>query len=117
MLDPVSCLLSFSNAGLAPLPIRISAGSCQILDDGGFPCGVFKDARFDVYTAQLARGDTVLFATDGLTEANSYAEEEFGVERLTTACEENRNAPPDLLLERIFVAVDSFAAGRHSMMI
>lgn len=111
VLDPVAGRLSFSNAGLAPLPIRISAAGSQTLGDGGFPCGIFKDVRFDVYTAQLSGGDTVLFSTDGLTEAHNDAEEEFGIERLIAACEENKNEPPEILLERLFLAVDAFAAG------
>ncbi|HEV2494795.1 MAG TPA: PP2C family protein-serine/threonine phosphatase [Terriglobia bacterium] len=111
VLDPISCRLNFSNAGLAPLPIRISAAGSQILGDGGFPCGIFKDVRYDVYAAQLTRGDTVLFSTDGLTEAHNYAEEEFGIERLVAACEESQHEPPEVLLERLFLAVDGFAAG------
>lgn len=111
VLDPRSYWLHFSNAGLAPRPIRISAAGCQSLGEGGFPCGVFKDARFDVYTARLTGGDSLLFATDGLTEAQNDSEEEFGIDRLIAVCEKNKNEPPETLLERVFLAVDAFAAG------
>ncbi len=107
VLDRTSRQLRFGNAGLNPRPILISeAGACE-LGGGGFPCGMFDDVPYDVYTAQLSAGDTVLFSTDGLIEAQDHAGEPFTVERLLEVCEKNRHEAPEILLDRVFDAVDA----------
>ena len=80
------------------------------MGDGGFPCGIFSNVRYDVYTAQLNAGDTVLFSTDGLIEAEDQAEEQFGIERLLAVCEKNRHESAEILLDRVFQSVDAFSA-------
>lgn len=108
VLDGTSRQLRFVNAGNSPRPIHITATGCRELGDGGFPCGMFSDVTYDVYTAQLSVGDTVLFSTDGLIEAEDRTGESFGIERLFEACEKNRHEPTGILLDRVFHAVDVF---------
>jgi hypothetical protein len=108
--DGASRELRFVNAGLSPRPIHITEAGCHELGDGGFPCGIFSDVRYDIYTAQLCAGDTVLFSTDGLIEAEDHAGEQFGIERLFTVCEKSRHESAEILLDRVFQAVDAFTA-------
>lgn len=68
IFDPISRALSFSNAGL-PFPLHASSTTCRPLGDGGLPSGLLPVATYEQHTIQLAAGDTVLFATDGLYEA------------------------------------------------
>ena len=110
VLDRTSRELRFGNAGISPRPIHISQAGTQELGDGGFPCGMFKDVHYDVYSAQLNAGDTVLFSTDGLTEAQDRSSEPFGVERLIEICHANRGESTEILLDRVFEAVDTFTA-------
>lgn len=109
VFDPSSFELSLANAGLRPCPLHISAQCCRELGGGGFPCGLFRDVRYDLSTARLAAGDSVLFATDGLIEAQNSRGEEFGTDRLIQACAENRKASAARLLDRVFAAVEEFA--------
>jgi sigma-B regulation protein RsbU (phosphoserine phosphatase) len=67
LFNPVSGVLAFSNAGI-PLPLPVSTDSCRALGEGGFPSGMFPDASYQIHSVQLAPGDAVLFATDGLHE-------------------------------------------------
>lgn len=108
VLDRATLHLRFSNAGLSPRPIHITETSSREVGDGGFPCGMFDNVSYDVYSAQLQAGDTVLFATDGLIEAQDQACEPFGVNRLLEVCHQNRHAPPAVLLNQVFSAVDDF---------
>jgi sigma-B regulation protein RsbU (phosphoserine phosphatase) len=108
VLDRTTLHLRFCNAGLSPRPIHIKKTGSSELGDGGFPCGMFDDVPYDVYSAQLQAGDTVLFSTDGLIEAQDQAFEPFGVNRLLEVCDQNRLATPEILLGQIFRAVDTF---------
>ncbi len=108
VLDQTSLQLRFCNAGLFPRPIHITEQGAREVGDGGFPCGMFDEVPYDIYSAQLSPGDTVLFSTDGLIEAQDAAFEPFGIARLLEVCHTHRHASPEVLLERIFQAVDAF---------
>ncbi|HLY61230.1 MAG TPA: PP2C family protein-serine/threonine phosphatase [Terriglobia bacterium] len=108
VLDRTSRHLRFVNAGLNPRPILINAEGCREMGGGGFPCGMFNDVNYDVYTEQLRAGDLILFSTDGLIEAHDLAGEPYGIERLLEACGANWSEPPEILLNRVFQSVDTF---------
>lgn len=101
--------LRFTNAGLMPFPIHISEAGCCELGEGGLPCGLFSDVRYEVYTVKLQAGETVLFSTDGLIEATNQSGKPFGVNRLLEVCKQNRRESLEVLLDRVFQAVDTFA--------
>jgi sigma-B regulation protein RsbU (phosphoserine phosphatase) len=69
-------VLTFSNAGI-PLPLLISTDGCRSLGEGGFPSGMFSDAAYEIHSVQLAPGDAVLFATDGLHEMRNERNEDL----------------------------------------
>jgi sigma-B regulation protein RsbU (phosphoserine phosphatase) len=62
---------------------------------------------------QSVMGDSVLFCTDGITDAFDRKEEQFGIERLQAICGAQRLASPTVLLERVFAAVESFSCGQE----
>lgn len=108
VVDRATRQLRFVNAGLNPRPILITTEGCRELGEGGFPCGMFNNVRYDVYTEQLKAGDMVLFSTDGLIEAQDRAGEPYGIERLLEASEACRNDPAEILLSKVFHSVDTF---------
>jgi serine phosphatase RsbU (regulator of sigma subunit) len=105
--DSTKRRLCFANAAM-PRPILISAAGARELGEGGLPTGMFEDARYDLHNAELARGDSVLFSTDGLIEASNAHGDQFGAERMIHICESNRSAPADELLAYVMEAVDEF---------
>ena len=111
VFNPLSLEISVSNAGLRPPPLLISATSCREIGNGGVPCGLFREARYRQETTKLAPGDTVLFSTDGLLEAQNPRGLEFGLERLKKVCAQNKDSSASALLDRVFDAVDNFSAG------
>jgi phosphoserine phosphatase RsbU/P len=108
VVDRTTRQLRFVNAGLNPRPILINTEGCRELGEGGFPCGMFSDVHYDVYAEQLKTGDMVLFSTDGLIEAQDNAGDAYGIERLLEASEANRREAPEILLNKVYLSVDSF---------
>ncbi len=109
VFDPESYELSIANAGLRPRPLHISTEGCIEIGEGGFPCGLFKDVAYTQCSIRLAPGDSILFSTDGLIEAQNSRGQEFGIDRLIQVCGENRKASAARLLHRVFDAVEEFA--------
>ena len=58
---------------------------------------------------RLGPGDLLCVYTDGLTEAVNAAEEEFGLDRLSTLIGKGRGLPLKNLCDRIFAEVADFA--------
>ncbi len=86
---------------------------CRPLELSGIPPGLFPDTRYETLTVRLSPGDSVLFCTDGITDAFARNEEQFGVERLQELCSNKRHLSPAELLSKIFSAVEEFSRGRE----
>jgi serine phosphatase RsbU (regulator of sigma subunit) len=56
--------------------------------------------------------DSVLFFTDGLSDAFDTNGDSFGIERLPGICEGSRQSSPTELLGRVFSEVERFAQGQ-----
>ena len=72
VLDPKKHTVSIVNAGhMAPLLRKSSDGTVEPVaqEKSGMPLGVMKKQTFHVETISLDPGDTLLFYTDGVTEA------------------------------------------------
>jgi sigma-B regulation protein RsbU (phosphoserine phosphatase) len=82
LLDPHSKRLVYINAGHNPPLLVRTDGSCQLLDRGGIPLGVFDDTQYSEFFVDLRAGDILVLYTDGLTEAKNTRDEHFGLKRL-----------------------------------
>jgi sigma-B regulation protein RsbU (phosphoserine phosphatase) len=79
-LDPASRRLSYVNGGHIP-PYRIGAdGGEERLSAGGPALGVIGEAVYEESSVVLEAGDLVAMVTDGVTEAASLDDREFGDE-------------------------------------
>ncbi len=103
-------LLSFCNAGHNP-PLVYGDGGLQRIESGGMPVGLFEMAPYTVDTVQLKPGDTMVFYSDGVTEAHNVAGEEFGEARLVEVMERYTRGSAEVVLEQIIRAVREFAHG------
>jgi sigma-B regulation protein RsbU (phosphoserine phosphatase) len=93
--------LRYVNAGQnAPLLLDPVTRSVVHLTHGGPPVGLFEDAAFDVGMVAVPAGATVLIYTDGVVEARSPADEEFGLDRLIDLA-----AAPHHTLDELLAAV------------
>ena len=111
-LDGATRRLRYANAGHNAPFVMHRDGTHERLQEGGCVLGVFDDQGYELGAAQLADGDRVVLFTDGVTEARSSAEEEFGEARLLRVLEEHRALAPGELQEEILRTVAGFS-GSH----
>lgn len=77
VLDPAQRTLTFANAG-HPRPLLITGISAQFLDvERGIPLGLGL-GDFSEVEVKLPVGSRVVFYSDGITEAENQADEEYG---------------------------------------
>jgi sigma-B regulation protein RsbU (phosphoserine phosphatase) len=112
IFDPRTAEMRVTSAGM-PGPFHLSADGCQVLEIPGLPPGLFAEAQYDHATLSLQPGDSILFCTDGITDAFNAKNESFGISRVKLLCDNGLRIPPRELLARIFAAVDAFAQGRQ----
>ena len=81
-----TAVLTYVNAG-SPSPILIGpAGEIERLESDSFPIGMFANAQYTASELQMRPGSRLVIFSDGLTDAQNAAEEEFGDERLIASC-------------------------------
>ncbi len=112
LFDPHSHELQIASAGM-PGPLYLCADGCRVLEVNGIPPGLFAATTYETLTLRLRPGDSVLFCTDGITDAFNRNGEQFGIEQLQELCGAESAASPNELLGRVFAAVESFAGGRE----
>jgi len=105
---------SFARAGHpAPLHVRRTTGEVQTVACGegsaGPAMGLIPNAQFKTTEAKLAKGDFLLFFTDGVIEAEAKGGSYFGIEGLQQSIRSNLDRPTESLLEAIIGAVYKFA--------
>jgi len=84
--DADTAVLTYVNAG-NPSPILISAGGeIERLNSDGFPIGMFANARYTANDIRMQPGSRLVMFSDGLTDAQNAAGEDFGDERLVDCC-------------------------------
>lgn len=88
ILDPASGTLTLARAGHDPaLHFRKETGKVELLRSPGLALGIDSGVVFERVTQDLEigmqPGDCVLFHTDGVKEALSEDDEEFGMERMS----------------------------------
>jgi sigma-B regulation protein RsbU (phosphoserine phosphatase) len=108
LYNPESRDLMFSNAGL-PYPVLVSDAGCTRLGGGGFPSGLFPGATYDLNHVQLAPGDAVLFATDGLHELRDHADQDFSWDKLAEIWKRCRTKSAQESLDLLFDEAMLFA--------
>ena len=101
--------LRYANCGhLCALLLRHD-NSLERLDSTATVLGLFKDWDCSIGERRLFPGDTLALYTDGITEAFSPAEEEFGEHRLIAALRRHRDLPSQSLLASIVDEVRQFS--------
>lgn len=99
--------VEFCNAGHLP-PLVVKDGEIVELGSGGLPLGMFCDSNFAATCVRLENAETLVLFTDGVTEANDHAGEEFGIERLRESIKGSVNGEPGEIIRGTLKAVDSF---------
>jgi sigma-B regulation protein RsbU (phosphoserine phosphatase) len=108
---PHSGQCEYVNCGHNDGIVLRASGEVELLNATGMPVGLLPARKYDAGALQLEPGDVLLLYTDGVTEADNLLEEEFEVERTIECLKANRDEPPEVILDRLFEAIDGFAGG------
>jgi sigma-B regulation protein RsbU (phosphoserine phosphatase) len=114
VFDRATRQMRYVNAGHNPPEVIGRDGSSLSLRSCGAPVGMFPDWTYVEDAVQLSPGDLVLAYTDGVTEAENPAGEEWGVEGLRRATVEYDAKYTDKIANGIFEAMDEFSQGRQT---
>ena len=111
VLDGDTGELKFCNAGHNPPLLVRQDGTYSELKGGGPVLGIIPDIAYTEYHEELHPGDMLVVYSDGVTEANNPAGEEFDVSGLTETVIPARGDSAHTVIERINDAVQTFTAG------
>ncbi|HEX8501136.1 MAG TPA: SpoIIE family protein phosphatase [Pyrinomonadaceae bacterium] len=109
LYDDRARTLRYTNAGHnAPLLVRAD-GTVERLWAGGTVLGAFDGVAFEEGRAQLFEGDLLVVYSDGITEAQNAAGEEYGEARLAELAADARAETAENIRRRIFDAADRWS--------
>lgn len=110
-LDPNTGLLYFCNAGHNP-PLVITDYPCYMEPEyKNIPVGIMEDFEYRDENIQLPTGASIIFYTDGITEAENQNKEQFTEPRLLYASYSLADKPSDTIVTELEKAVTGFTAG------
>lgn len=110
--DPVERRLHYVNAGHnAPMVLRHGRAEAIRLEACGPVVGLLKDVEYEEACLEMAPGDLFIGYTDGISEAMTVDDEEWGEERLQATALSVFDLPVGEILERLFLGAEDFAAG------
>ncbi|HEX4170426.1 MAG TPA: GAF domain-containing SpoIIE family protein phosphatase [Bryobacteraceae bacterium] len=111
ILAPLSHQFQYVNAGHNPPVILRADGSLIRLEVGGPVVGLFRHLPYETESIRLAPGDLLIAYTDGISEAMTVEEEEWGETRMIAAAREVRQLSAEQIVACLFAAADSFTRG------
>jgi len=108
--------LQYVNAGHnPPYVVRAAkAGTVPVIQElaaGGTVIGLFPEMFYRSASIELSPGDVLAMFTDGVSEAMSVAEEEFGEARLQALLREVAGLPVEEISVRVSAALAAWTAG------
>lgn len=109
-LHPATGAIAWVGAGHLDNLILRADGEAISLVSTGTPLGLLPPMLpYEEVAHALAPGDTLVLFSDGVTEAQDAAGEEFGEPRLLDVLRGAADAPLATLVDRVFAAIDAFA--------
>ena len=112
VLDIQAGEITYINAGHNPPVIMKGDGSVAFLKvTANLPLGAMDDMEYGEGTLHLAKGDTLVLYTDGVTEATNRQKDFFTEEALLKVLEDARGESVRGIVDNTLTAVHQFAAG------
>ncbi len=95
------------NAGHLPV-LLVQKTGITVFESDNLPLGMFSDQTFTAAHTQLSAGDTLVLYTDGISEAENLAGEEYGTQALRALIESQGLCCPESLVRACRENVDRF---------
>ena len=100
VINPLSGIMAYINAGHEPVFVVDSSGVKKRLATTGPAVGMMLDMKFEIQQVQIEPGDILIGYTDGVIEALAPNGDFFTRKRLTSILEKSPSSVSDLV-ERI----------------
>ena len=104
--------LQIANAG-ATQPIVCRGGELETIKAEGFPLGLFPNVEYEEFSISTQPGDSIIFLSDGITDAMNDAEEMFGEDRLKAVVKKVHQKSASKIADAILAEVGKFQHGRE----
>jgi serine phosphatase RsbU (regulator of sigma subunit) len=111
VLDTSTGDVAFANAGHNPPIVVRASGEAFMLEGGGPVLGILPFAPYSEQHTRLERGDMLVLYSDGVTEANNVAYEEFDEERFIEVLRQHRTEPAATVVQAVTKSLAEFTAG------
>src|SRR5207247_3663475 len=108
-IDPEAETLQFVNAGHNPCYV-LTGDRIGQLKSHGLPIGILGTSRYMTQTRPFPTGSTVVLYSDGITEAENAAGDEFGNDQLEALLADHAGDSAADIRDAIAAAVDAFVA-------
>ncbi|HWZ51405.1 MAG TPA: SpoIIE family protein phosphatase [Granulicella sp.] len=106
--------LQIANAGsVQPVFVSKTPAGVEVktIQAEGFPLGLFPDVEYEEFTLATQPGDTIVFFSDGIVDAENAAREMFGTERLAAVLAAQPSSSAESTVDAILDAVSEFQSG------
>ena len=104
--------LQIANAG-ATQPLICRSGEIETIKAEGFPLGLFPNVEYEEFSISTQPGDSIIFFSDGITDAQNDAEDMFGDDRLKTVVKKYHQKSASKIADAILSEVGKFQHGRE----
>lgn len=101
--------MNIINCGHNPPLIKRNGGRYEFLKlASNFPLGIFENTDFELCNTTMAPGDILYTYTDGITEAISADNIEYGEERLYDCLNSIEETEPDIIAQKVKESIRQF---------
>ena len=111
IFDPATRSLTIANAG-HHFPYLVRRGALRQLISHGSPLGAASTSEYPAATVPLEAGDAILWFTDGVTECENPAREQFSERRLRALFQGAAASGPEGVRDAIIEAIRAFSLGQ-----
>lgn len=106
-VDREAEVLRYVNAGHNPGYV-VRDGRVEALHSHGLPIGLLPNSRYSTQTAHFPPGSLLVVYSDGISEAENAADDEFGSDRLQEVLVANEAKPCSEIIAAVSGAVSTF---------
>jgi sigma-B regulation protein RsbU (phosphoserine phosphatase) len=107
--DPLTGHCRWVNCSHCDGIILRANGEVAQLSSTGLALGMFPRQVYEEQTCTVLPGDILAIYSDGVSDAQNPAEEEFGTDRLIEVMRTHREDSPEGIVDAVFAAIDRFA--------
>jgi phosphoserine phosphatase RsbU/P len=104
--------LQIANAG-AVQPLFCRSGEVETVHAEGFPLGMFPGVKYEEFSLATQPGDSLIFFSDGIVDAQNMTGDMFGEDRLKIVVKKHNQKSASKIADAILSEVSKFQDGKE----